>query len=78
MFSAVAMVTGDLGFFEKPENHKTKICKSKKKAPKKPVSYYDILAGPQKWMLLDAYQAFDQTKVNEISDGAKLCTVKPS
>ena len=44
------------------ENFKTKSEKSKKKDKKKPVSYYDILVGPQKWMLLDAYQKFDLEK----------------
>ncbi len=41
----------------KLENHKTKQVKSKKQNVKsKSVSYYDILTGPQKWMLLSAYQ----------------------
>ena len=40
------------------ENHKTKSKKSKKKPKKKPISYYDILTGPQRWMLLSDYQKF--------------------
>ena len=65
----------DMIQYWKPENHKTKQVKSKKKSPKKHVSHYDILAGPQKWMLLESFQQFDDSTLQTITDGTTFCTV---
>ena len=73
----------DILSYWEPENHRTKSEKSKKNHSKRPVSYYDILLGPQKWMLMDAYQQWNQPKpvesethADEYTQSVKFCEIR--
>ena len=65
----------DMHEYWSPENHKTKSKKSKGKGHKHAISYYDILAGPQRWSLQDAYQNFDPKSDTPLKNTPDKCTV---
>ena len=65
----------DMHEYWSPENHKTKSKKSKGKGHKRAINYYDILARPQKWSLLDAYQNFDPATDTPWKDTSDKCTI---
>ena len=66
----------DMHEYWRPENHKTKSKKSKGKGNKRAISYYDILAGPQRWSLQDAYQNFDPTSDTALKNASDKCTAR--
>ena len=58
-----------------PSNHQTKKTKSKKTERKNAVNHYDILTGPQKWMLLSEYQNWTPDSESSTKDSVDTCTV---